>query len=102
MDEIDWRAAYDDIVRLLASTHSLLEANDVMYVKHYLAVGEYEMALEILCLDVMHRPEVRLAHLEELGALAKRLGLDQESVYDADFWKNFTAALEARRRLGSP
>lgn len=48
----------------------------------------------------MGHPDVSLHDLEELGALAVKLGLDRESVFDSDFWAHFTQALEARRQGG--
>jgi hypothetical protein len=100
MSDVDWYAARAEIVRLLNANKSLLAKEDVDYVTHYIAVDEYEMALEILCLALMHKPEVSLADLEAMGVVAQQIGLDKESVYDSDFWTNFTAALEKRRQRG--
>lgn len=97
----DHRAVGKDILRLMRRNESLLEPQDITHVVHYTAVGEEEMALESLCLDLMDHPQTLLADVEEMARLCKIVGLDQESVYDPDFWANLTDALEERRKRGS-
>jgi hypothetical protein len=60
-------------------------------VQHYLDHSEYEMAFEGLFIELM-KLKVSLGNEESCGfiELGKKLDLDKESVFDGDFWNNFT------------
>lgn len=100
MVDFDNRAVQEAILGLLERSRALLNRRSIQHVMDYVGQEE-EMALESLCLDLMDRPEVPLADLEEMARLCKMVGLDRESVYDPDFWTHFTEALEEQRKRGA-
>lgn len=57
------------------------------YVQHYCNHAEIEMAFEIFCLKLIEQNiSVSAEHKQQILELAKLLNLDQESVFDQDFW----------------
>ncbi len=98
MENINWVFVNEKIRVLLNSNQSLLEKNIIQGIIHYLDVDEYEMALELLCLALMNVDNFPLGELETMYELAKQLNLDKESVFDDNFWMNFTTALDKRRK----
>ena len=98
MSDIDWFAVNREIKKYLEANRRLLTEDEKDGVRHYVAMDEYEMALELLCLALMKKPDSRLSDLEELVVLAKTLRLDEETIYDSDFWTNIHEELNRRRK----
>ena len=91
----DWSGIRDKILTILRKHEKGLPAESREAVEHYLDVGEYEIAFEGLCLDLI---EQRLLTADDLAAcveLGEVLGLDEETVLRGDFW----ALLIEQRRL---
>lgn len=97
MSDTDWFAVNDKIRALIASNQKRLDAEKIAGMVHYLEVDEYEMALELLCLALMRISDGTLLDLEAAAELAKQVGLDRESVFDDNFWANFSKVLTERR-----
>lgn len=56
-------------------------------IEHYLAHDEYEMAFEGLALELLNVPPVSSEDRRACVELARRLGLDRESVFDPELWR---------------
>lgn len=96
MSDTDWYAVSDKIRAIIASNQKRLDAEKIAGIVHYLDVDEYEMALELLCLALMRISDATLLDLEAAAELAKQVGLDRESVFDDNFWANFSTVLTER------
>jgi hypothetical protein len=77
-----------DRFREIAERHlAEIPPDGAEHVTHCLAVGELEMAFESFVLSVLEieavLAQVERAALRELGVA---LGLDKESIFQADFW----------------
>jgi hypothetical protein len=79
------------IQELLNQNTSNLDFESNETVRHYISHDEYEMAFEGLFIDLMklgavNWPEKPSTYME----LGEKLGLDHDSVFDGNFWENFT------------
>ena len=75
-----------------------LDSDSVTAVRWNIDHGEIEMAFEGLCLELItlsRRPNRDLC--ERLRSLGIELGLNEESVYDTDFWKHFIDFIEGEK-----
>lgn len=66
----------------------------IMHVEHYLKYSEYEMAFEILFLGIMDSGQFPKIDFINGLEVAKFLKLDQESVYDVNFWSKFKVFMQ--------
>lgn len=73
--------------RVLDLTQSEVDSESLECVHHYVDHAEIEMAFEILCLGLI-KSSVRLPPdlAREIESLARELGLDSASVFDAELW----------------
>ena len=83
--ERDVQAA-DRIRALLAQNREALGEATAESVGHYLDHGEYEMALEGLCIDLLHLPGEPVVDWAECVELGLALGLDKHAAFDAGLW----------------
>lgn len=77
------------ITELLNAAAPKLDLETINGVKHYLDHDEYEMAFEGLFIDLIELsivPDVDLTIYLELG---KKLKLNEEAIFDANFWGKF-------------
>jgi hypothetical protein len=93
--DLDRVAAASVRTRVWALTTRYASDQTREHVVHYLDHGEYEIALEGLCLDIMGSPELGAQDFAECIELGRLLGLDHQTVLRHDFWQ---ALLTAARR----
>lgn len=67
----------------------LVHEKTIVHVEHYLHYGEYAMAFEILFLGIMESHKVPKIDFIKGLEIAKSLKLDEEAVYDVNFWNKF-------------
>lgn len=83
----------EDIIKyvqcVLQSTAKSLDEETVQGVEHYLAHDEPEMAFEGLFLELIRQDIPVNIDSEFAKAVARKLKLDQESVFDTNFWPQF-------------
>jgi hypothetical protein len=94
MDDVELKRVAQRLHEILSQI-SALSPGGVDHVEHYLGVAEIEMAYESLVLSLMGEQVVldrRLAN--ELLLLGVALGLDQESVFQGDFWEKAAPYLD--------
>lgn len=77
------------IKTILSIVRSNLNEEAVQEIEHYLNYGEYEMAFEALYLSIMELGPIPKIDFKESMDVAKKLKLDEESVFDARFWDKF-------------
>lgn len=78
------------IQALLNEFSSLLDAESITFVQHYLDHGEYEMAFEGLFIELMKaNAQIDKCELEKYFKLGQDLHLDEDSVFDGSFWDKF-------------
>jgi len=85
IDREDWSEIQNQIGAVLDKYADFLDVETVDAVRHYIDHDEYEMAFEGLCLDLLDQ-KVKDVDWPLCIALARRLGLDKESVFDPGFW----------------
>jgi hypothetical protein len=80
----------ETIGHVINECESLISEDSYKEVKHFYEHGEYEMAFEGLALELMQldRRPVNFDYKSWCGII-KEMKLDQESVFDAEFWHKF-------------
>ncbi len=94
MKNDDYKDVKEFIQLTLKIVESKLDSESIDYVNHYINHDEYEMAFEGLFLEIMKLeeiPEIDFLKSRKIGELLK---LNEESVFDFDFWHNFKNYLE--------
>ena len=89
MEKEDWFYIRDFIKSILVSVQSELDEESVNSVNHYLEYDEFEMAFEGLFIEMMNLkipPKIDFLKSKEV---AKQLKMDEESVFDFEFWRKF-------------
>lgn len=92
-NEPDWEHVRAESLAILEDCRDALGAETAKAVRHYLDHDEYEMAVEGLCLDLLAR-ESPTVDWQRCLSLARRVGLDKVSVFDAEFWVKLSARAE--------
>ena len=101
MTEI-YRDYEPQLVGLLASFEADLSPDAVGHVRHYIGVGEYEMAFESLVLSLMEEGvSVSASAVDEIAVLGAGLNMEEEAVFRADFWEVTVRWLQALQRNDS-
>lgn len=90
MENHEWIEVANAIRLLLDKYSDQLSRDTVDGVNHYLNHDEYEMAFEGLCIGLMNGPAFSAQDRQRCQAMAKRLGLDRDSVFDSEFWQKLT------------
>ena len=81
----------EKVVKLLNLIEDKISPELLRGIRHYLNQAEIEMAFELLCLEVIDKNiNLNQDTRNELLNLAKNFGLDNHSVYEANFWKKLT------------
>ena len=95
LDPSEWTRVASDVQQLLDCTRDKLDQDSVDAVSGFLAVDEYEMALEGLLLDIMKAFPVPPVFVDwdRYQKLARTLQLDSDSVFDGYFWDRFSRYL---------
>ncbi|MEM7245847.1 MAG: hypothetical protein AAF533_10920 [Acidobacteriota bacterium] len=76
--------------RIVRACWPLVDGDGQKEVRHYLEHGEPEMAFEGLMLELMTGDRFPSeVEFSDLQAMARAFRLDEESVFDGDFWEKF-------------
>src|SRR5690606_38890134 len=89
MQEENWKYVNEFIHLTLKTVQQQLDKESIDSVYHYLDHDEFEMAFEGLFLEIMRLeriPEIDLLKSKQVGKLLK---LNEESVFDYNFWEKF-------------
>lgn len=73
-----------------------LEKDLILFVDHYLSHAEYEMAFEGLFIAIMKLDTVPPIDWRQSVEMAKKLKLNEESIYEEDFWSRFSKYSERK------
>lgn len=92
MDNKDWNEILREIKSILEIYREKLSSDAIDAVEHYLNHDEFEMGFEGLCLELLSISDFLPEHRLKCQELARTLGLDKESVFDAEFWKKLSAS----------
>jgi hypothetical protein len=80
----------------LSQVSSLLDAETIDSVNHYLDNAEIEMAFEGLYIEIMTQPSTSsLIDFNKSKNAALLLGLDKETVFEPNFWAMFEKFLHS-------
>jgi hypothetical protein len=90
LETANWTDIAAEIRRLLDAYAAHLSLEARQGVEHYLSHDEYEMAFEGLGLELIKVDEVTLEDRRCCTWLARQLGLNTESVFDANFWQKLS------------
>jgi hypothetical protein len=83
----EWSHIEGYIENILVLAKDRLEQDAVDSVEHYLAHAEYEMAFELLFLELFKLRELPSIDLKDCIRIAEQLKLNEETVYDVEFWE---------------
>ena len=89
MHKDNWVYIKEFIQMILKTVQLNLDKETVDSVNYYINHDEYEMAFEGLFLEIMKTeqvPKIDLIECKEVGELLK---LNEESVFDFEFWEKF-------------
>jgi hypothetical protein len=89
MTETQWKIIEESTINALESVSSKLSTDSINLINHYIQYDEYEMAFEILFLEIIRldlRPKLKSNDYETIGEM---LNLNNESIFDSEFWNKF-------------
>jgi hypothetical protein len=87
-----WLMVEQKIQDLLNRYSNDLDEESKEAVIHYLEHSEYEMAFEGLFIELMKlKALLSKEESSDYIELGEKLGLNEESVFDADFWQKFSS-----------
>ncbi|TBM16195.1 hypothetical protein EYY86_07760 [Hafnia paralvei] len=93
--EINHSELYNSTVYLLNIYADILDPDTYSSVIHYLEHGEYEMACEGLFIDLIEANfQPQKIDIEYYLKILIKLNLNNESIFNADFWKYLNNYLE--------
>lgn len=85
-----WLIVERFIQALLHKFDGLLDSESLESIQHYLDHREYEMAFEGLFIELMKaNADLNEGEMETSFKLGQELGLDEDSVFDGNFWEKF-------------
>lgn len=82
------------ILLTLEIVESKLDSESIDFVNHYVNHDEYEMAFEGLFLEIMKLEEIPKIDFLKSKMIGELLNLNEESVFDIDFWHKFKIYLQ--------
>ncbi len=92
-----WLIAEKSIQTLLNKFTSLLDSESMDAVQYYIDRDEYEMAFEGLFIELMKaKAFIDKSEMELYLKLGQDLGLDEDSVFDSNFWNKFKIYVEQK------
>lgn len=79
----------EKLIQILLNKYAgLLDSESVDSIQHYLDHSEYEMAFEGLFIELMKaNVDMDEGEIETYFKLGQDLGLDEDSVFDGNFWE---------------
>lgn len=94
MEEDEWTNVKHFIQRTLKEVESRIGQQSIDSINHYVDHDEYEMAFEILFLIIMELKDFPKIDLLKSKQMAEFLKLNEETVYDTDFWNSFISYIQ--------
>lgn len=94
MEKSTWEYIKEFIQSTLTIVQFELDQESIDSVNHYLENDEYEMAFEGLFLEIMKLERNLKIDLKKSKEIAELLKLNEESVFDFDFWKKFESYIK--------
>ncbi|KZL03163.1 hypothetical protein PsAD26_04684 [Pseudovibrio sp. Ad26] len=92
----DWHALVADIQSEIDANKSIISAEHISSIEHYLEHGEYSMAFEYLLLEIMENADANFTlgveKAQEIG-LFFDLSDPNECMIDGEFWGKFQTFL---------
>jgi hypothetical protein len=82
------------ILNVLEKARPNLDKESIDAVIHYVHHNELEMAFEGLFLEIINRNLLFSINIEQADRIGKSLKLNEESVYDSEFWTKFQIYLK--------
>jgi len=89
MEEAQYTYIENYIRSVLLLVQSELASDTANTIHDYLTHDEFEMAFEGLFIEVMQLPYLPKIDFSESRKVGELLELDQETVFDVDFWNKF-------------
>lgn len=89
MNEIDWKYIKEKLKVFLSLVNSKLEKSLIDHIEHYIKHDEYEMAFELLFTEIIKFENLSLIDYKKAEEIGKLLKLDEETVFDPNFWGKF-------------
>ena len=96
MKNIDYKYVEEFVNSILEQLKNILDVDTVNFVQHYLNHDEYEMAFEGLFIEIKKLDKMPKIDFSKSKEIAEILKLDQDSVFDFEFWKKFNDYLEKK------
>jgi hypothetical protein len=87
--EKDWEFIKSSIEAILNSVSHKLERSLIEQVLHYIEHDEFEMAFEILFIELMNTKHLPLLDYKKSRQIGELLELDKETIFDPSFWEKF-------------
>jgi hypothetical protein len=85
----DWDTTKSDIQYIFNIVKPSIESSGANEIQHYIDHDEFEIAFEILIMEMMELNDIPILDYDKLLKLGYELNLDKESVYDPKFWETF-------------
>lgn len=90
MNEIDWSVTKEELSFLVNLLAGKIDKPSLIEIEHFIDHNEYEIAFELLFLEIFNKENLPVFDYKKAKNIALLLKLDQETVYDTDFWTNFS------------
>jgi hypothetical protein len=94
MENDIWTYIKKFIQSVLAIVHDKFDKESIDTVNHYVNHDEFEMAFEVLFIEVMKLRDIPSINFSEGEEIGKMLKLDEEVVFDPDFWSKFSTYIQ--------
>ena len=98
MENETWKYIKEFIQFILKTVNSKLDKESIDSVNHYVDHDEYEMAFEGLFLEIMQLKEIPKIDWQKSKEVGELLKLNEESVFDFDFWNKFENYIKRNSR----
>jgi len=98
MQDENWKYTKEYIQHILSLVQPKLNNDSFESVNHYLKYDEYEMAFEGLFLEIMKMQEIPKIDFYKSREIGEFLKLNEESVFDFEFWEKFENFLAINSR----
>ena len=91
----EWSSIENFIIEVLLKVRSTLSIEEINAVEHYLKHSEFEIAFEGLFIEIMKMKTPSIIDYKKSKEIAEVLRLNEESVFDSDFWIKFERYVNA-------
>jgi hypothetical protein len=89
MEKTSWNKINIFLKSTLNEVGSYLDEDSIKTVNHYIDHDEYEMAFEIIFLEIMKMHKKPVIDYKQTTETALHLKLDKQTIFDIDFWKKY-------------